>query len=129
MILADTSVWIDHLRDLPTPQVARLRAAMKTGELLVADITLYEIAAGARSDAAAATLREALAPFPVAAVGGADAAYRAAGIYRRLRALGFTPRSPVDVLIASYCLAHDLPLLHSDRDFVPMHTHLGLKAA
>ena len=31
------------------------------------------------------------------------------------------------VLIATYCLEHDIPLLQSDRDFLPFTEHLGLQ--
>ncbi|RME60636.1 VapC toxin family PIN domain ribonuclease, partial [Candidatus Parcubacteria bacterium] len=32
----------------------------------------------------------------------------------------------VDVIIASWCIEHAVPLLYSDRDFDPMTEHLGL---
>jgi predicted nucleic acid-binding protein len=32
------------------------------------------------------------------------------------------------MLIATRCMADGLRLLHSDRDFLPFETHLGLRA-
>ena len=51
----------------------------------------------------------------------------AAEHYRILRGHGVTVRSPVDVLLASYCIEHDHALLHNDRDFDPMEALRGLK--
>ncbi len=39
-----------------------------------------------------------------------------------------TVRKTIDVLIGTFCLRNDFPLLHDDRDFDPMEKHLGLKA-
>ena len=54
-------------------------------------------------------------------------AYTAAQHYRSLRAQGFTVRSPVDVLVASFCIEHDYALLHADRDFDAFETQRGLR--
>ena len=35
----------------------------------------------------------------------------------------------IDLLIASACIRHDLPLLFSDRDFDPFVRHCGLRDA
>jgi predicted nucleic acid-binding protein len=39
---------------------------------------------------------------------------------------GGTDRKTTDVIIATFCIEHNLPLLHNDRDFDPMEKHLGL---
>ena len=39
-----------------------------------------------------------------------------------LRAKGYTIRSPIDVLLASYCITHNHMLLHRDADFDVMKT-------
>ncbi|MBA4155743.1 MAG: hypothetical protein C0512_15530, partial [Flavobacterium sp.] len=46
--------------------------------------------------------------------------------YRALRKQGITIRKTIDVIIATYCIEHQLPLLYSDRDFDPFVTYLGL---
>ncbi|WP_213062681.1 hypothetical protein [Acinetobacter populi] len=43
-----------------------------------------------------------------------------------LRKKGITIRKTTDVIIASYCIEHHLPLLFVDRDFLPFVQHLGL---
>ncbi len=42
---------------------------------------------------------------------------RAAGVFRSLRKQGVAIRKPVDCMIASVAIEHDVPLLHNDRDF------------
>ena len=52
---------------------------------------------------------------------------RSAEIYRNLRRKGITIRKPMDCTIASVALENDIPLLHNDRDFIPIEEHFGLK--
>lgn len=60
---------------------------------------------------------------------GPEAAVHSADTYRSLRRRGVTVRKTIDVIIASYCLHVQLPLLFSDRDFLPLVDQLGLQAA
>jgi predicted nucleic acid-binding protein len=53
--------------------------------------------------------------------------FEAAQNYRLLRKKGITIRKTVDVLIGTFCIVNDLPLLHNDQDFDPMETYLGLQ--
>ena len=52
---------------------------------------------------------------------------RAAEIYRSLRKKGLTIRKPVDCMIASVAVEHDLLLLHNDRDFDQIVKRSALK--
>jgi predicted nucleic acid-binding protein len=56
-------------------------------------------------------------------------ALSAASNYRRLRALGITLRTSVDLVIATFCLEREHVLLHQDRDFDHCERHLGLLVA
>jgi predicted nucleic acid-binding protein len=40
---------------------------------------------------------------------------------------GITIGKPVDCMIAAVAIEHDIPLLHNDRDFIPIEKHFGLK--
>jgi predicted nucleic acid-binding protein len=51
----------------------------------------------------------------------------AAANYRKLRGLGVTVRKTVDLVIGTFCLEYKHELLHADRDFGVMETHLGLR--
>jgi predicted nucleic acid-binding protein len=125
MILADSSVWIAHLRGHRTPATATLAAAIRADELLVGDLILLEILQGARDESQARRLQQAL----VVALLDRDLALRAAANYRRLRALGVAIRKTVDLVIGTFCIERGHRLLHADRDFEPMQRHLGLMTA
>jgi predicted nucleic acid-binding protein len=59
-------------------------------------------------------------------IGGLSNAFNAAVLYRRLREQGRTVHSPIDVLLASYCITHGHALLHRDADFESLKTLGGL---
>jgi predicted nucleic acid-binding protein len=56
-------------------------------------------------------------------------ALKSADNYRQLRKQGITIRKTPDVIIASFCIENNLPLLFSDKDFLPLVTHLKLVSA
>jgi hypothetical protein len=127
VILVDSSVWIDHLRDTDTEQVSHLRSLMSGEELLVGDLVLCEVLQGLRSDAEARLVEDALREFEVVPLVDAELAVKAAANYRFLRSLGFTVRRTIDLLIATFCIERGHSLLHGDRDFTPMQRFLGLQ--
>ena len=56
-------------------------------------------------------------------------ALKSADNYRKLRKSGITIRSTIDVIIAAFCIENKLPLLFSDKEFLPFVNKLGLKSA
>jgi predicted nucleic acid-binding protein len=128
VIVVDSSVWIANLRDLDTGPVRRLRAIDHTTEpVLVGDLILLEVLQGARDEPHASRIEQALRRFPVAPMLDADLAVRAARNVRSLRARGVTVRKTIDIIIGTFCIERGHQLLHDDRDFLPMATHLGLQ--
>lgn len=127
MILVDSSVWIANLRDLDSEPVRRLRALVADGPLVVGDLILAEVLQGTRDDAHAARVERSLRAFPLVPLVGGDLAAAAARNYRRLRGRGITIRKTIDVIIGTWCIENGCPLLHDDRDFLPMQEHLGLR--
>jgi predicted nucleic acid-binding protein len=125
----DSSVWIALFRNAATPQVQRLLALRGTESILVGDLILLEVLRGARDDRHAATLERELRHFPIAALLNEDIALDAARYYRDLRGRGITMHKTIDLIIGTFCLARGHALLHDDRDFLPMQSHLGLRAA
>lgn len=90
---------------------------------------LLEVLQGTRDDRHAEQIARRLAQFPIASMLDASLAAKAASNYRVLRQLGITIHKAADLIIGTYCLEFDHQLLHNDRDFDPMVTHLGLQAA
>ena len=130
MIVVDTSVWIDHFRNLGAlPHVARLRAAFGQTDIVVGDLVMVELLQGAGDEAHASRVEALLRNFIVMPMLDDRRASHAARRYRTIRGLGVTICRTIDVIIASYCIDEGLPLLHNDRDFHPFHQHLGLRAA
>ena len=129
MILVDSSVWIAHLRGHRTDATAKLRSATQAAQVLVGDLILLEILQGARDDEHASRIERALRQFPIVPLLSGDLAPLAAAHHRTLRRLGFTILKTADLIIGTYCIERRHALLHDDRDFDPMHQHLGLVVA
>ena len=128
-ILVDSSVWIALLRGADIPEVRRLRAIDAPDEILLGDLVLLEVLQGARDDAHAERIERNLRQFPIEPVLSEGIAVRAARNYRLLRARGVTVRKTIDVILGTFCIERGYALLHADRDFAAMATHLGLRQA
>lgn len=129
MILVDSSVWIDYFRGVSTLQTDRLDLLLGTDHLAIGDIILTEVLQGFTRQRDFDLALEHLSALTLVEIGGRDVAVRAAANFRRLRALGVTPRKTIDTLIATRCIESGYPLLFSDRDFEPFVEHLGLVSA
>lgn len=129
MILVDSSVWIDYFRGVATPQTDRLDALLDEELIAIGDLILTEVLQGFDRDPDFASARKFLTELTIVELGGKEIALRAAENFRKLRALGVTPRKTIDTIIATRCIESDLPLLYSDRDFDPFVERLGLRSA
>jgi predicted nucleic acid-binding protein len=127
MVLVDTTVWIDYLNGVATPQTAWLDAHLERQRLALTDLILCEVLQGIRDEQQAEVTRRALLKFEVLTIGGIDLAVAAAKNYRILRAKGRTVRKTIDCLIATFCLLNHHALLHNDRDFDPFEQELNLQ--
>jgi len=92
------------------------------------DLILTEILQGFRSDNDYHTAKSFLSDLPFHQMGGYRVSVQSAQNYRILRKKGVTVRKTTDIIIGTYCILEDLPLLHDDRDFEPMVSHLSLKS-
>ena len=128
MILVDSSVWIDYFRGSATPQTDKLDALLGAEPLAIGDLILVEVLQGFSRDKDFNQARKLLTTLVPVNVGGQDVAIPAANNFRALRALGVTPRKTIDTVIATRCIVSGYQLLHSDRDFDPFVTHLGLRS-
>lgn len=126
MIVADSSVWIDNIRQNDTPQV-RILLASDEGELIAGDVVVLEVLRGVRSEREARIQEARFRSYGITPMLDPEIAVLAAANFRRLRTLGITIRSSVDMIVATFCLAHGHALLHDDRDFDHFEHHLGLK--
>lgn len=129
MIFVDASVWIDFFNGRETNEVSRLADLLHDGAapLGMADLTLFEVLRGFRQPQDFLAARHALSALPVVDIGGEMNALAAIDHYRALRARGVTINSPIDILLASFCIEQGHALLHSDRDFDVLESQCGLR--
>ena len=118
MVLVDSSVWIDLLRDAKTPQTLALRRLLPDGEAALAPVIYQEILQGAATSERFTRLKRYFRTLPFLNPAHPIETWEAAAeLYVRCRLRGFTPRSAHDCLVARIALEHKVPLLHDDRDF------------
>jgi predicted nucleic acid-binding protein len=129
VILVDSSVWIDFFKGTDNHSTQHLTQLLSDNDatLVAADLVIFEVLRGFRPGPDMRAAQRFLSALPQVELGGLDNALRAAEHYRALRAQGYTIRSPIDVLLASYCITHQHTLLHRDADFDAMETLRGLK--
>ena len=126
MIVVDSSVWIDFINDRNSRHIRRLDALLSSEEIIIGDLMLCEILQGFDSEPAAMEAETLLRNFEIVPMGGDAIAVAAARNFRFLRRRGVTIRKTIDLLIGTWCIENDKPLLHNDGDFRLMARHLGL---
>ena len=129
MILVDSSVWIDYFNGQSTKQTDYLDEVLSIEPVAIGDLILTEVLQGFRDDGDFETAKRLLKELTIYEMLGTERAIRAAQYYRSLRKRGVTVRKSSDVIIRSFCIDEKIPLLFSDRDFLPMVRHLNLDAA
>jgi predicted nucleic acid-binding protein len=130
VLVADSGVWIDFFLGRDSAGRETLRRLLRDGEvrLVVPDLVLYEVLRGFREEREHRQARALLESVGVESTGGVALALEAAQHYRALRAAGFTVRSGIDVLIATFCIENGYSLLHDDRDYDAFERLRGLRA-
>ena len=128
MIVVDTSVWVDVLNEIPTPQAQRCVALIEAGEpIALTDVILTEILQGLRSEREARLVERHLRAFPILRLDKLEDFTLAATMYRTARRAGVTIRKTLDCLIAAPCVRTGAPLLHADTDFDRLATCTRLR--
>lgn len=127
MILVDSSVWIDYFSGNGSPETDFLDGMLGVSAVAIGDLILTEVLQGFRHDKDYKTARRLLGELTIFELLGTKMAVKSANNFRKLRKKGITIRKTADVIIASFCIEHNLPLLFSDKDFKPFVEHLGLR--
>ena len=126
MILVDSSVWIDYFNGKKTQQTNWLDTSLGKIPVLMGDLILTEVLQGFKNDKEFGIAKALLFELPFMTLGGKALALESAKNYRTLRKSGITVRKTIDVIIGTFCIHYQLPLLHDDKDFNPMVKLLGL---
>jgi predicted nucleic acid-binding protein len=127
VIVVDTSVWVDHLRAIPSPEALLLDTLLDQEPIVVGDLILCEVLNGVPGEAAARHTESILREFRIERMVDDTIAVEAARHFRALRRQGITIRKTMDLLIGTWCIRHRHDLLHRDRDYDAMEQHLGLR--
>jgi len=127
MIVVDSSVWIDYFNGRITKQTNLLDSLLGHEPVVIGDLILTEVLQGFREERDFRKAKGLLDCLLFRPMLGRELAFKSAENYRRLRRLGVTVAKTIDVMIATFCIENNLPLLHSDKDFEPMIKHLKLE--
>jgi predicted nucleic acid-binding protein len=126
LVIVDSTVWIDYYRGKSNLQTVWLDEELRRNRLGLTDLILCEVLQGTQTEREFSTTLQELSEYVIFNSGGEDLAVASAQNYRYLRSRGFTIRTSVDCLIATFCMNNGHSLLHRDRDFEPFETYLGL---
>ncbi len=127
MIMVDSSVWINYFNGTDTWQTDLLDQLLGQVPLFTGDLILTEVLQGFRSTTDYNKAKEAMSVLECKTLGGYEIAVKSAENYRQLRRRGVTVRKTIDVIIATFCITENIPLLHDDKDFAPITEYLGLQ--
>ena len=127
MVLVDSSVWIDYFNGKINTETNLLDNLLDRIIIITGDLIYIEVLQGFSRDSDFRKAKYLLDLLPFKEMVGKNIALKSIFHYRQLRKNGVTVRKTIDVLIGTFCIVHNIPLLHSDRDFVPMEEYLGLK--
>lgn len=126
-MIVDSSVWIDALRGVASPQVACLNRSLTKQPVGLTTLIYCEVLQGIRQPEQFRETRIELQRFPIFRECSAELSIQSAIHYRILRSRGITIRRTIDCLIATFCIQNDFQLLHHDSDFDIFQQHLGLQ--
>lgn len=127
ILVADSSAWVAAYRPVASASKNLMLNAIQNHTVLVPDMVLVEVLRGIGSEKKAREIEIEFDNFQVVDVAGKKLAIAAASNYRKLRSKGVTIRGTVDLMIATWCIENDIPLLHADRDFLGFEEYLGLR--
>jgi len=122
-------LWIDYFSGNDSAEADFLDRTLGNRAVAIGDLILTEVLQGFRHDKDYKVAKSLLEELTVFELLGTEMAIQNTDNFRKLRKKGITIRKTADVIIASYCIEHNLPLLFSDKDFQPFVEHLGLRNA
>lgn len=116
-VLVDTSVWVDFFNGYRSPQAVALESFIDQGdEVATSGVIVAEFFQGLRTARSIRELGRYFRKMPCLAPSEPETYFRAAELFRGLRAKGITIRSTIDCLIVCLAAQHGYYLLSRDRD-------------
>ncbi len=127
MLLIDTSIWIEVLRDKSQIKAARLREIIADRNYYLPIFTKMELLQGCKDEMEWAKMSSYLAVQDYKTPDYASIWENVARLYFELRRKGITVRSNIDCAIAIMAMENNLILYHRDRDFEAIAKYTVLK--
>lgn len=127
MIVVDSSVWIDYFNGHINTATDLLYDLLGNEAIMVGDLIYVEVLQGFQKDKDYAQAKELFASLSFGEMLAKEMALKSVQNYRTLRKKGVTIRKTIDIIIGTFCIETNLPLLHQDKDFDPMEKYLKLK--
>lgn len=128
MIFVDSSVWIDYFNGIDNLATNTLDEKLGLENVAIGDLILTEVLQGFKSDSHYKMAKSVLTSLTIFDLLGTELAIKSADNFRKLRKKGVTIRKTADVIIATYCIENKLPLLFTDKDFIPFVEKLKLRS-
>ncbi len=130
MVLLDTSAWVEYLRKTNSSVNVKVRETLiEDVPIATTDVVILELLSGARSPNTKTQIWGLLNRCTMLPVRPLFEYERAADLFVRCQARGFTPANTNDLLIASVAIARDVPLLAFNSDFERIAEVSSLKLA
>jgi predicted nucleic acid-binding protein len=129
MLIADTSAWIEWLRQRESAADLALDTAFARDLVVLLEPVKAELLIGARDRAEVGKLRRLLETVDFELVHPRDDFESATELFHTARQRGVTVRGITDCLIAAMALRLGLPVLHHDRDFARLAPAIDLQQA
>jgi predicted nucleic acid-binding protein len=128
MLLIDTSIWIEVLRDKSKVKAARLKTLIAGRSYYLPIFTKMELLQGCKDEVEWTKLSSYLSVQNYYEPDYDSIWENSARLYFELRRKGITIRSNIDCAIAIIAIENNLTLYHFDRDFETIALHTTLKA-
>jgi predicted nucleic acid-binding protein len=126
MVIVDTSAWIEFFKNGDPDVAEKVDRCLDLDLVGIGDLIYCEVMQGLRFPRERNHISSLLISLPQYEMVGFSIAQKAATNYRLLRSKGVTVRKTIDVMIGTFCVEHGFQIVHNDRDFEHMSTHIGL---
>ena len=127
MVVVDSSVWIDLFAGKHSKNIDILiKSVENSDDICTCGLIMTEVLQGIRSDKEYDKVKNILSGLIYLPI-TKNMFTQASAIYRTIRKTGKTIRSPIDCIIASICIEHEVNLLHNDKDFAIIAQYTSLR--
>lgn len=127
MLLIDTSIWIEVLRDKSKAKSAKLNTILNGRNYYFPIFSRMELLQGCKDEIEWTKMSSYLAVQNYLEPDYTSIWDNSARLYFELRRQGMTIRSNIDCAIAVMALENNFTLYHYDRDFEAIARHTSLK--